>query len=290
MKLLLKFNLAFILVFALGLLATGYVTWNLLQRNARDETLDRARLLMENAIAVRKYTTEHVAPLLKTQMKYVFLSESVPAFSATEVLHTLQQKYADYSYKEAMLNPTNPRDRAVDWEADVINKFRAGGGGGEIVGERDTPTGPVLYVARPLQINDPGCLVCHSTVDAAPRTLIDQFGQANGFGWQLHDVVGAQVLSVPTEIPQARARAAFIVFMQWLTGVIVLIGVVLNLMLWLLVIRPVKRLATVANRVSLGQFDAPEFADRGRDEMRLLADSLTRMRKSLVQAMKMLEG
>ena len=34
MKLLLKFNLVFLLVFALGLAATGYVSWALLERNA----------------------------------------------------------------------------------------------------------------------------------------------------------------------------------------------------------------------------------------------------------------
>ena len=29
------------------------------------------------------------------------------------------------AYKEATLNPTNPRNRAADWEADVVNVFRA---------------------------------------------------------------------------------------------------------------------------------------------------------------------
>ena len=290
MKLLLKFNLVFILVFALGLVATGYVTWNLLQRNARDETLDRARLLMENALAVRKYTQDRVNPLLQTQMKYTFLSESVPGFSAIEVLDTLRQKYADYGYKEAMLNPTNPRDRAVDWEADIITRFRNASSETELVGDRATPTGAVLYVARPLKVGSPACLQCHSTVDAAPKPLVERFGPANGFGWQFNEIVGAQIVSVPTAVPQARALSAFTAFMQWLTGVIVLIAVALNLMLWLLVIRPVKRLATIAGRVSLGQFEAPEFSVRGRDEMRDLADALTRMRKSLVQAMKMLES
>ncbi|HUN91611.1 MAG TPA: DUF3365 domain-containing protein [Burkholderiaceae bacterium] len=290
MKLLLKFNLVFILVFALGLVATGYVTWNLLQRNARDETLDRARLLMENALAVRKYTQDRVNPLLQTQMKYTFLSESVPGFSAIEVLDTLRQKYADYGYKEAMLNPTNPRDRAVDWEADIITRFRNASSETELVGDRATPTGAVLYVARPLKVGSPACLQCHSTVDAAPKPLVERFGPANGFGWQFNEIVGAQIVSVPTAVPQARALSAFTAFMQWLTGVIVLIAVALNLMLWLLVIRPVKRLASIAGRVSLGQFEAPEFSVRGRDEMRDLADALTRMRKSLVQAMKMLES
>ena len=36
------------------------------------------------------------------------------------------KKYPDYSYKEAALNPTNPRNRAVDWESDIVNTFRNG--------------------------------------------------------------------------------------------------------------------------------------------------------------------
>jgi protein-histidine pros-kinase len=36
--------------------------------------------------------------------------------------------------------------------------------------------------------------------------------------------------------------------------------------------------------------DAPEFATGSRDEIGVLADSFARMRASVVQAMKMLEG
>jgi hypothetical protein len=36
----------------------------------------------------------------------------------------LRTKFPDYTYKEAALNPTNPNDRASDWEADIINEFR----------------------------------------------------------------------------------------------------------------------------------------------------------------------
>jgi HAMP domain-containing protein len=61
-------------------------------------------------------------------------------------------------------------------------------------------------------------------------------------------------------------------------------------MLWWLVIRPVTRLARIADRVSLGELGAPAFAAGARDEIGRLAHSFSRMRKSLVQAMKMLEG
>jgi protein-histidine pros-kinase len=289
MKLMFKFNLVFVLVFLLGLAAAGYVSHELLQKNAREEILQNARLLMETSLSTRAYTSGQVGPLLQTQMKYTFLPQSIPSYSATEVLNGLRKKFPEYSYKEAALNPTNPRDRAVEWESDIINQFRANPERGEIMGERDTPTGRTLYIARPFQIKDPNCLVCHSTVEAAPKTMVDRYGPANGFGWQLNEVIGAQVVVVPTAVPVERANAAFKAFMTSLTGVFVVIGVALNLMLLAMVIRPVTKLSKLADDVSLGNMDVPDFHVRARDEIGTLADSFNRMKKSLVQAMKMLE-
>jgi protein-histidine pros-kinase len=286
---LLKFNLIFLLVFIAGVLGAGKVSYDLLQKNAKQEVLDHARLTMEKAIAVRKYTSDQIRPLLETQMKYTFLPQTVPAYSATEVLATLAKTFPDYTYKEATLNPTNPRDRAVDWEADIVNRFRNQGDQKEFIGERESGTGRALYIARPMRITNGACLVCHSTVEAAPRTMVDKYGPANGFGWQMNEVIGAQVVSVPMSVPLARADKAFKVFMVSLVGIFVAIGIVLNLMLWLLVIRPVTTLSRLANRVSLGEADVPEFPTRGRDEIGTLAQSFARMRHSLDQAMKMLE-
>lgn len=289
MKLIIKFNLVFIAVFLIGLGIAAYVADRLLQNNAREEMLHSARLVMEAALATRGYTSSQVGPLLQTQMKYGFLPQSVPAYSATEVFNGLRKKFPEYAYKEATLNPTNPRNRAVDWEADVVHQFRNNPEHTEIVGERDTPTTRVLYIARPIRIQDPACLTCHSTVDAAPKTLVDRYGPANGFGWQLKEVVGAQVVSVPTDVPTQRARGAFRTFMLSLAGVFVFVAIVLNVMLVYMVIRPVSRLAKLADQASLGNMDVPDFHVRSRDEIRMLADSFNRMKKSVVQAMKMLE-
>jgi hypothetical protein len=46
------------------------------------------------------------------------------AYGATEELNLLRAKFPDYAYKEATLNPTNLRDRAPEWEADIVNRFR----------------------------------------------------------------------------------------------------------------------------------------------------------------------
>jgi protein-histidine pros-kinase len=288
MKLIFKFNLVFLLVFLLGLGAAGYVSQELLQKNAREEILQNARLLMEASLSTRAYTSGQVRPLLETQMKYAFLPQSVPSYSATEVLNGLRKRFPEYSYKEAALNPTNPRDRAVEWEADIISQFRASPDRGEIIGERDTPTGRTLYIARPFQIKDPACLVCHSTVEAAPKTMVDRYGPANGFGWQLNEIIGAQVVSVPTDVPNQRAAAAYRTFMLSLAGVFVFIGIALNLMLLAMVIQPVTKLSKLADQVSLGNMDVPDFHARSKDEVGVLADSFNRMKKSVVQAMKML--
>ena len=290
MKLLFKFNLVFLIVFLIGLAATGALTRKLLERNAQDEVLQQARFLFDKALAVRAYTSKQVAPLLETQMKYAFLPQSVPAFSATEVMAALQKNHADYSYKEATINPTNPRDRAIEWEADVIGEFRKSPEAKEFIGQRDTPAGRALYIARPIKITDGACLRCHSTVDAAPRTLVDKYGPANGFGWQLNEVVGAQLVSVPMAVPLARAHDAWVLFMGMLSAVFATIAVVLNLMLWWLVIRPVTQLSGIADRVSLGELGAPAFNAAARDEIGRLAVSFSRMRKSLVQALRLLES
>jgi HAMP domain-containing protein len=290
MKLLVKFNLVFLVVFALGLGASSYIARKLLQEGAHEEVLDRARLLMESAMAVSTYTSTQVAPLLETQMTYTFLPQSVPAYSASEVLNALRKNHPEYAYKPAMLNPTNPRDRAQDWEEDVIQQFKQSPERSEFIGERMTPSGPVTYIARPIKVTNPACLRCHSTVEAAPKPLVEKYGPANGFGWNLNEVLGAQVVSVPMSVPLARADRAFGVVMALLAGVFLLIGLSLNLMLWKLVIQPVSRLSQLSDRVSLGELDAPEFAVKSKDEIGTLAESFTRMRKSMVHAMKMLDN
>jgi HAMP domain-containing protein len=289
MKLMWKFNVALLVVFIVGLLVTGAVSYGVLQANAREEILDNARVMMESALSSRSYTNTQIKPLLETQLKYSFLPQSVPAYAATEQFNDLRKKYPDYSYKEATLNPTNPRDRATDWEADVVNQFRNGQAKDELIGERDTPGGKSLYLARPIQIKDPACLSCHTTVAEAPKTMVELYGPANGFGWKLNEIIGAQIVSVPSALPIQRAGHTFKVFMMLLTLVLVVTFILINVMLHSIVIQRVKALAKSADDVSLGQVETAEFKDRSKDEIGTLTQALGRMNKSLVQAIKMLE-
>jgi HAMP domain-containing protein len=289
MGLRLKFNLVLILVFALGLAASGYVSKRILEANAQEEVTRNAELMMGAALAVRGYTSKQVKPQLELQLMRAFLPQSVPAYAATEMFNTLRLQHPEYTYKEATLNPTNPRDRAVEWEADIVQQFRNDSTRSEIRGTRDTPTGRALYLAKPLKISDPGCLPCHDTPDTAPKSMVAHYGNANGFGWKLGETVGAQIISVPMSVPLAKADQAFKTFMTSLVGVFLLAFIVLNVVLSLLVIRPIVRMSRAADEVSTGNFDVPEFSVGSRDEIGVLATSFNRLRRSLEKAMKLLE-
>ena len=83
------------------------------------------------------------------------------------------------------------------------------------------------------------------------------------------------------------AGEALLSIMLMLLTVFITIAAILNYLLHVFVIKPVRGMAVVANHVSMGR-DAPEFTLDGKDEISLLAISFNRMRRSLQNAMKML--
>jgi protein-histidine pros-kinase len=230
-----------------------------------------------------------VKPHLEAQLAETFLPQTVPAYAATETFNTLRKKYPDFSYKEATLNPTNPRDRAVEWETDVVNAFRNQASLTEYSGDRMTATGQMLYIARPIQIKDPACLACHSVPSAAPASMIKIYGENNGFGWKHQEIIGAQIVSVPMELAIKNANDAFKVFMTSLAGIFIVTFIVLNVMLSLMIIRPISRMSEAADKVSQGDFNVPEFTKKGGDEIGALGTSFNRMRRSLQKALKLIE-
>jgi protein-histidine pros-kinase len=290
MGLRLKFNLVLILVFLAGLTVAGVSSYELLSRNARAETLRHARLLMETALAIRGYTVSQVRPHLQSQNSHIFLPQAVPAFAATTTLGELRKKYPDYGYKEAVLNPTNPMNRVADWERDVVTAFRNTDEMTELIGERDTPTGRSMYVARPIRVSDSACLGCHNTPSQAPKAMVAVYGPSNGFGWKMKEIIGAQVVSVPTDVAVKNCNRAFITFMGSLIAIFAAVFITLNLMLNALIIRPIRHMAAAADAVSTGDFSIPEVAAKGKDEISVLGASFNRMRRSLQKAMQMLEG
>jgi protein-histidine pros-kinase len=309
MRLLAKFSLIFAVVFGLGLTAAAFLFRASLQRSAREQVLYHAQIMMETALAMRNYTTEQIRPVINDlsqpyspksddvfsklcardmAVKHVFRPQKVPAFAATEIFNYLRKKYPDYFYKEASLNPTNPRNRVVDWEEDIIQTFRNRPELALLDGERDTPMGRSLFLARPMRATK-SCLECHSTPAEAPQDMVQLYGPANGFGWKENEIIAAQIVSVPVALPVEMANRSFRRLLISLVGVGAITLLVLDLLLYATVVRPVSRFAARADEISKGNMDVPELAVKGHDEVSILAASFNRMHRSLAAAMKILE-
>ena len=284
-----KFNLVMIAAFAIGLSAATFLAREITREEAKRQVLNEATLIMRAGTAIRSYTQKEISPLLSEQMSVRFLPHSVPSWSAHTVLRAVQKDYPDYSYKEAALNPTNPADRASNWEADIINAFKRDSQLDEYVTTRDTAGGQFLTFARPFRLTDRGCLGCHSTPAAAPLTMVDLYGTGNGFGWALGDVIGAQIVSVPMTLALTRAHQSLMAFVVALSAVFLVMLVALNVLMHFFILKPIQRITMLARDVSAGKPDVQEYKVKGKDEIASLGRSFNLMNRSLQNAIRMLE-
>lgn len=283
-----KFNLVLLGAFVVGLALAGTLTYRIVNANARGEVEHEAAIMITAASAIRDYTAKEIKPLLADQLKVRFLPHVVSSWAAQTNLRAVSAQFPAYTYKEAALNPTNPADRATDWESDIIAQFQREPALKEFTSVRDTPGGPMLSVSRPIRITDPECLSCHSTPAAAPATMIDLYGSNNGFGWKLNDTIGAQIVTVPMQVALDRANQLFMVVFGGLAAVFLITLLLLNLVLHFMIIRPIRQMSAIASEVSLGNANAPEFSEQGSDEIASLGQSFNRMRRSLTNAMQLL--
>ena len=289
MKLLWKFNLLLLVVFGLGLGLIALEAQGFLQRQAAAEVVQQAGLMSASANATRNYTDHDVTPLLVSTAEYYenFLPQTIPFFAATSTFEQVRAKYPDYTYKEAALNPTNLRDRATDWEADIINYFRNNPGAQELIRTRDSAVGDSLYMAHPIRV-EAGCLQCHSQPEVAPASMIRRYGPQNGFGWNVGETVGAQIISVPLTVASQMAGRGLRELLLDLAGVFLLAIVLIDIGLYLIVVRPLRTITASADRISQGEMSLEQIPVRGQDEVAQVTRSFNRMHTSLQKAMELL--
>ena len=97
MKIRWKIDLAMSGAFLVGLGLAGFGAYEILTKNAQEDSLQNARIMLEGASAIRTYTADSIRPLLEQQMKIQFLPQSVSAFAAQSTLKMVRQKLPEYT-------------------------------------------------------------------------------------------------------------------------------------------------------------------------------------------------
>lgn len=281
LKLSTKFTLLLLLVFIVGVAIGGFVLWEVLQRNAQSDITARGVLLIETMNGVRNYTSNHVGPRLADELasQAEFIPETVPAFSAREVFENFRRKeaYNMFLYKEASLNPTNPRNRADQFETELVQRMRQDPELEEISGFRNLFGEDVFYIARPLVVSSESCLVCHSVPEAAPANLLATYGSENGFGWKLNNIVAAQMIYVPAQEVFRNALHSFSLVMGIFVAIFAVIILLINFLLKQYVIEPVEVVGQLAQRISEDQVKAEDIEAKALTSITTRADELGRL-------------
>ncbi|MEO0705295.1 MAG: response regulator [Cyanobacteria bacterium J06649_5] len=251
-----KFTLFLTLVFFGGILLSGALLSRAMQQKAESEIVSQAEILTQTMNSVRDYTSNNVQPLLAAQLETEseFIAETVPAYSAREVFEAFRQSpgHKNFFYKEATLDPTNLRDLASEFEATLVSQFRENEQVKRLSGYREVDGEKLFYSARPLSVTSESCLQCHSTPEKAPRSQIATYGDQNGFGWELNQVVAAQTIYVPAGEVFSRGQQyltlSIAIFVAIFAGAVAFIN-------WLLrrsVIRPIGQLTEIVRRLGIG--------------------------------------
>lgn len=239
MKLLVRFNVSLIVLFTISVAIFAYFVKKQTADIALQSVTHEAQLLLDQVTALRKYTVKEVSPLLRdSDRSEDFHAQSVPAYAATQVSNFFKQTRPEYNYKEAVFNPTNPRDNAAPWEEKIINRFIQEKSLTKLVGKRRINRSKVLYIAQPIKITDAACLVCHSVPEAAPPAMVEKYGAKRGYGWKLNEIVGIQMLTVPFTLPDEVAAKTLTELLMLIGAIFVGLLVLLNIAFYSIVIAP----------------------------------------------------
>ncbi|MGC1525981.1 MAG: response regulator [Phormidesmis sp.] len=255
-----QFTLLLTLIFLSGTVVSGIVLSQATRNQAEGEVAIKSELLMETMNAVASYTSDRVAPLLQKQLaeSATFISETVPAYSSREVFERFrnQPEYQDYFYKAAAPNPTNPRDKADDFETKLVERMRAQPDRTTLSGYRQIDGVGQFYASRPIKVSAQSCLQCHGRPEDAPKSHLASFGSKNGFGWQLGEVVAAQTVYVPSDAIFAKGRQYLMLTMGIFASVFAIVALLINRLLKSRVIHPVNQLTNVAQTLTADSITA----------------------------------
>ncbi|HIK06962.1 MAG TPA: DUF3365 domain-containing protein [Trichormus sp. M33_DOE_039] len=266
-----KFTLLLTLVFLGGICLSGIILASAMQRFAEEDVSTKAEMLAQTMNSVREYTDNSINPLLENQLLTapVFIPETVPGYAARQVFEQFRthSEYKSFLYKEATLNPTNPRDQADEFEINLVEQFRQQPQKTKLSGYRPIYGETLFYIARPLKVTQKNCLVCHGQPASAPKSMIQTYGTQGGFGWKLNEIVAAQTVYVPADEVFTRVRHTLTLVMSIVVTVFALGVWFINRFLKGTVIQPLKQLTAIAQQVGAGTitveqvkgFDSPEI-------------------------------
>lgn len=280
LKLAQKFTIFLSLVFIGSIIIGGSILSQVSYHQAEWQVAYNAELLMKMMNSVKSYTNTEVRPLLAPiqDKQPKFIPQTIATYSARKVFESIshQSEYQDYSYKDAVLNPTNSEDKANELETALIDQFNQelSQDPNNIQDKYDfttTETGELFYVARPIIITDQTCLKCHGKPESAPKSMILKYGKENGFGWELNKPIGVQIIYVPSEQIFQKGRDLSNLTIGIFVGMFALAIVLINLLIQGIVIDKIRPMSRLAQKIKNDELNPDQMTEPDREKLEKVA-------------------
>jgi protein-histidine pros-kinase len=120
--------------------------------------------------------------------------------------------------------------------------------------------------------------------------MVTHYGADHGFNWKEDEIVGAQIVSVPMSVAIDMANKGLRNLLISLGAIFLLTIVLIDLAMYFIVIRPLRKVSRNADIISKGEIDLPPLEVKGKDEIADVTASFNRMHTSLIKAFEMLNG
>lgn len=258
----------------------------MLLKNAEKESIERAQMMLRAMDAIKEYTGGTLRPVLEefTDKEPVELTSGF--YVVREISDIITESDRQYSFKFACINPLNPVNRANQFETEKINEFRSGKLSEQWRGFINTPQGSSYVIMTPIVVEG-HCLRCHGYPEMATEDQRKRYGTTSGYNWKEGEIIGANTVYVPADVPIQNAIRALVIFSIVYSLFFLLIIFVIDRLIKATIIRPIEELVETADEISRGNFER-DFEVKARNEIKTLADAFMRMKLSLMKAMDIL--
>ncbi len=282
-----------IILLVIGVITSASITgYNYMEAQNRvfEDAYVKAELISSFAMASREYTKQTMRPLA-TQLagKESFHPELMAGFYVVRsIADIFAESQKGYTFKQATLDPILPQNKSDAQETEIINYFNANRKTKIQKGIMNKNGQEFFYVARPV-VNKVGCNRCHGRREDAPKEQLAKYPNSGGYNWRVGDVVATMITYVPLDATLARMNTTAMKTISAGLASVALLMLVTWYVMSKLVVKPLVHLTELAGDMSRGRGLDQEISGARNDEIGALCDSFNRMRKSVVNLIKIVK-
>src|SRR5438874_5346357 len=205
-----------------------------------------------------------------------------PALAQREFSEVVEKSASPAKFRVTSHNFMNPVNKPDAFEAKALQRIRA-----QHLAEYYEMSPDSFRFARTLYVKA-SCLACHASAENAPADVKTRYGTERGFGFKEGEVAGIISVRLPV---RSFWKVTTEVVGPLQIALLVSAFVVAVLFIQLAVVRPIKRVTSAAERISVGQqadLGAAGLSRASRNEIHQLILATERLRASLMLAMQRL--